>query len=127
MRTLLTSLILLFSACSFCYGQADYIKAMDDAKKTDQKVLVLFTAKWCPYCKTLEKVLKDNTKELKDYSILYYDVDTKGGKNLFKQVQKNAQTGSQIPVLVLIDPKKDKILKHIIGGISKQELLEWLK
>lgn len=121
-------LIISILICSICYGQSDYIKSIENAKQTDKQVLILFTAAWCPHCKTIEKILKDNKKEIeKSHNVLFYDIESKRGKILFPQIRSNLKIGGSIPVMIIIDPKKDKILKHQIGSIDKTELLEWIK
>jgi thiol-disulfide isomerase/thioredoxin len=101
---------------------------MDDAKKADKQVLMLFTATWCPHCKTIEKILKEDKKKIeKTYNILTYDIESKRGKILFPQIQSSLKIGGSIPVTVIIDPKKDKIMKHRVGSMNKEEFLKWIK
>ena len=81
-----------------------------------ETVLLNFTAKWCGYCKKMNKIL--DQYDLGNISLVSIDFDKQ--KSLVKQYGVNA-----VPTLVLI--KNEVEVKRHVGLLTQQELEHFIK
>lgn len=88
MRYILLSMLLFFCMSNiYANNSSIYVDSLEDAivlsEKIDKKILLIFSAKWCKYCRLLGRYLKDNPPALNNYIIVVIDYET--NKNLVKQ------------------------------------------
>jgi thioredoxin-related protein len=94
----------------------DLNKSIELASKHNRKVLIIFGADWCPYCKTLKKDI--STLFIQKYVVSIIDID------------KNSDIVDEfkikgLPTSVVIDSNKKELARKI--GYKKQEYEDWLK
>jgi thiol-disulfide isomerase/thioredoxin len=98
----------------FADPAADVEAAFKLARETNKRVLIEFGANWCPGCRDLGVVLKDNadvSTELKKHFVLVLvDIDTDSGKTIQEKYVPKRQRNS-IPHLAVLDPF-GKVLKN---------------
>lgn len=90
-------------------------KALEDHKN----LVIIFTAEWCGYCKSLKKDLSNLVEDR--YEICVVDIDIKENKELLDHFKIKI-----VPTSVMIDPKENKELKRI-DGYLKDKYINWLK
>ena len=112
----------LFFAGSVC---ASEFKTLDDAmkmaKKEDKKVFLYFGTSWCPGCREMKRVFKNEDVQRKMESLPYVivDCDDDDGDLLRKY------RISSIPDYMIID-NNGEIVKRTKGAMSVSRFLKWL-
>lgn len=122
---LVLSILSVFSMCCMNNSYADrpavYVDSLEDAEvlseRTNQKILIIFSAKWCKYCGLLSRFLKENSTLLNNYIVVIIDYDT--NKDLVKQYAVRNLPDSRII-------NKGKELSSMVG-YDKQEYIQWLE
>ncbi len=98
----------------FADAAADVETALKLARETNKRVLVQFGANWCPSCRELGKVLKENAEVSeavkKDFVLVFVDSETEHGRQLHEKYVPKKQRNS-IPHLAVLDPT-GKVLKN---------------
>jgi thiol-disulfide isomerase/thioredoxin len=98
----------------FADAAADVEAAFKVARITNKRVLIEFGANWCPGCRDLGVVLKENgevsTALKKDFVLVLVDTDTESGHQLQEKYVPKRQRNS-IPQLAVLDPA-GKVLKN---------------
>jgi thioredoxin 1 len=98
----------------FANAAADVEVAFKVARETNKRVLIEFGANWCPGCRVLGVVLKDNsdvaTALKKNYVLVLVDTDTESGRQLQEKYVPKRQRNS-IPHLAVLDPA-GKVLRN---------------
>ena len=94
----------------------DLNKSIELASKYNKKVLIIFGADWCPYCKTLKKDI--STLFIQKYIVSIIDIDKNSGI-----VDEFKIKG--LPTSVVIDSAKKELARKI--GYKKEEYENWLK
>ena len=96
-----------------------------DPKYTQPQSVVVFTASWCRYCKTMEPYWKyKNIKKVLDENYNFFVVDTDKNPKYAK-----AYKVSGIPVVVIVEhvaKNKTKEVKRHIGYLSAKNLEKFL-
>ena len=78
-----------------------YEEALKEAKRSDKKILIIFGADWCSWCKKLDKdTLKDKT------------------------VKQAISDGNQIEIHVNVDQRKDLAKKFSVRGIPAYAIVD---
>jgi thioredoxin-related protein len=90
-------------------------KALEDHKN----LVIVFTAEWCGYCKSLKKDLSNLTEDR--YEICVVDIDAKENKELSDHFKIKL-----VPTSVMVDPKENKEIKRVEGYL-KDKYINWLK
>mgnify|MGYP006279813297 CR=1 FL=1 len=93
--------------------------ALKEAVKTDKKLLIIFTAEWCGFCRTLKKDLPN--LDTSDYKICTINIDDKNQSNLVSHFNIKI-----VPTTIMVDPDSNKEIKRISGYIS-DKYKSWLK
>lgn len=73
-----TIIALLISMCSISLGytKVDHLEdAYAESQNTKQKIVVVFGADWCKFCKQLNNDLEKEKDSLPDYIYVYVDID----------------------------------------------------
>jgi len=93
---------------------------LTDLQQSGRPVLVDFWAPWCGPCRAMAPILDEiDNDPSAGVAILKLDVDQNPGMAQHYRVRG-------IPTLLLLD-NKGNVLGQIIGAVSKQHLLAWLK
>eukprot|EP00835_Amoeboradix_gromovi_P001821 NODE_91_length_21779_cov_0.171356.p11 type:complete len:191 gc:universal NODE_91_length_21779_cov_0.171356:13050-13622(+) len=81
-------LLILLLYCSFAAKEIQKLTdSTFDAVKTGEWV-VIFEAKWCPYCQNFKKTIQELSNKLKGYEIGTVDIDTESALNSRFLIQK---------------------------------------
>jgi thiol-disulfide isomerase/thioredoxin len=99
----------------------DYTEAMDLGKKNNKKILVMFGAEWCSWCKRMQKETLSNTEvkqKLDGFVLCYVDCDKQ--RNL---ADKHKIAG--VPAYLIVSPQ-GTTAKTGSGYRSVPEFLSWL-
>lgn len=92
---------------------------LQKALQTDKKLIIIFSAKWCGFCRTLKKDLE--SLDVSQYEVCNIDVDDKD------QTDLTSHFGIKIvPTSVMVDPATNKEIKRIEGYIV-ENYKRWLK
>lgn len=97
----------------------DYQKAISLSKQYDRKVLLVFGADWCPYCRDIKRDAKSNKIDsFKYYIVCFIDTD------------KNGKLASEfrikgLPTSVIIDSSEKELARK--SGYRNSDYNEWLK
>jgi thiol-disulfide isomerase/thioredoxin len=98
----------------FADAAADVAAAFKVAGDTNKRVLIEFGANWCPGCRDLGVVLKENaevsTALKKDFVLVFVNTETESGHQLQEKYVPKRQRNS-IPHLAVLDPA-GKVLKN---------------
>lgn len=92
-----------------------FVESYEEAvSKEDTKVLVIFGAKWCKYC----RILKDDLKslDLDDYTVCVVDIDV--NKDLARKYKAKS-----LPTSVVLENNKE-MSRHV--GYEKEGYQAWL-
>ena len=113
-------LLIVVSTClTLAQTSTDMIPA--DYRADEQKpTLVMFTASWCGPCQFAKSVIfKDEevSSKLRNFNILYFDVDTPTGKK-FRQSYGCDKDG--VPTFLLLDKEMKVVDKQ--NGISDKSI-----
>ncbi|MEC7863981.1 MAG: thioredoxin domain-containing protein [Bacteroidota bacterium] len=86
--------------------------------RTNELVLIDFSAQWCVPCRKMKPVIQEIQKENSNIKVLFIDADV--NKELIKQYQIKG-----VPAFVVFKNAKE-VFRHV-GIISKKELLKTIK
>jgi thioredoxin-related protein len=92
---------------------------LEKALQNNKNLLIIFSAKWCGYCRSLKVDLEK--LDVRNYEICYIDIDEQSNKDLMKHFNIK-----MVPTSVLVDPKNNKEVKRITGYIA-DNFKQWLK
>jgi len=99
-----------------------YEQALTEAKRSDRKILIVFGAEWCVWCRKLDGTIK--SQEVKsaifDNNIIQIYVDTDKRKELTRKYDVRG-----IPAYVLID-KDENILRSGSGFKDPANFVNWM-
>lgn len=98
----------------------DYEIALDKASKSDKVLLVIFTADWCGYCRSLKKDMA-SIIDSKKYDIYIVDIDNESSQSLRERFDIK-----MVPCSIMINPKNDTEMGQICGYIP-DKYKRWLK
>lgn len=113
MLSLLTAMVLTLPQAR-C-AEPVFVESYEEAvSKEDAKVLVIFGAKWCKYCRVLKEDLK--SLDLDGYTVCIVDVDAR------KDLARKHETRS-LPTSVVIENNKEASRR---AGYEKEEYQAWL-
>lgn len=95
----------------------EYEKCVKLSKAYNKKIVIVFGADWCPYCKSLKKDM-DNITHFAQYIVCFIDTD----KNE-TLVSKYRIRG--LPTSVIIDSKEKELSRKT--GYKNKDYNEWLE
>jgi thioredoxin-related protein len=95
----------------------EYIKAKELAKAYDKKIVIVFGADWCPYCKDLKKDV-NNISGFTNYIVCFINTDKE------KELVKNFRVRS-LPTSIIIDSSEQEIARKT--GYKKKDYNDWLE
>ena len=96
------------------YDEFDKCKSL--AESYNRKLVIIFGADWCPYCKDLKKDTKD-IKAFDSYIVCFINTDS--NKTLVHQFRIKG-----LPTSIIIDNKENELSRKT--GYKKKEYEEWL-
>ena len=103
----------------------DWDAAVEQSKRTGKPALVLFTADWCPPCRTFKsQVLTDGevqTHLRENYTLVVVDVTERTGPNARRAAEFNVRA---IPALILYNESGQEVARG--PGMPADALLMWL-
>lgn len=92
--------------------------AYAESQNSKQKIVAVFGAEWCGFCKKLDQDLTDNPGILDDYIYVYIDIDER--KDLKKEYRvKN------IPDIMILENGIE--IKRTVGYRGLDKFNDWLK
>lgn len=95
----------------------DIAVAEQTAEQTDTKLMLVFVADWCRYCKPLKDHIKQNKDNItEEYTICYVNFD-----NNKKLAQKYSV--SSLPSTILIDKEK-RLIQKITGYMNYDSYMQ---
>jgi thioredoxin-related protein len=99
-----------------------YEEALAEAKRSDRKVLIVFGADWCTWCRKLEGTIKSQEvkKAIADGNIIHIHVDTDKRKELARKYSVRG-----IPAYVLID-KDENTIRSGSGFKDPANFVNWM-
>ena len=98
--------------------EVDSSNFVEEALKTDKKVLIDFYATWCGPCKKLSPILEEVAGEHDEIKLIKIDVD----KNELLASKFEVEA---MPTLVVLE--KGEELRRSVGLISKNKVVELIK
>lgn len=105
---------------------ADWDRGIDAAEKSGKPLLVLFTADWCPPCKTLknEVLAKSGVMaRLKaDFTLVKVDLTDRAGPNNRIAADYGVRG---IPCLIMFNTRGEQV-GRLVGAPSAEHLLLWV-
>jgi thioredoxin-related protein len=94
-------------------------RQLQKALQTDKRLIIIFSAKWCGFCRTLKKDL--DSLDISQYEVCNIDVDDKD------QAELASHFGIKIvPTSIMVDPATNKEIKRITGYVA-ENYKRWLK
>lgn len=98
-----------------------YQEAVSMARKTSQKMLLIFGAKWCHYCEQMKSTtLQSSSVKRKLQNYVYYYVDTDVEPSIARKYNSKS-----IPYYV-IATSDERIIKSGSGYKSEKEFIKWI-
>jgi thioredoxin-related protein len=94
----------------------EYDKAKTTADTYAKKLVLIFGAAWCPYCKDLKKD-SSTIREFDDYIVCFIDIDN--NKELTNKFQIK-----ELPTSIIVYKNNEEVRK---SGYKKNEYIKWLK
>lgn len=94
----------------------EYDQAKKISKEYNKKLILIFGAEWCPYCKDLKKDI-DKIKELKEYIICFINIEN--NKNLIKEYDIKS-----LPTSIILSNNKQETRKT---GYKYEDYCKWLQ
>jgi thioredoxin-related protein len=91
---------------------------LEKALQNNKNLLIIFSAKWCGYCRSLKADLEK--LDVTNYEICYIDIDEEPNKDLVKHFNIK-----MVPTSISVDPKNNKEVKRISGYIP-DKYQKWL-
>jgi thiol-disulfide isomerase/thioredoxin len=97
----------------------NYDLAISCGKKLDKPILLVFTADWCGYCRSLKKELKSIIPDHK-YVVCFLDID-----NTINDKLVDSFNIKSLPTSIIIDQRQNKEIKRK-NGFVKEAYKSWL-
>lgn len=94
--------------------QSSYFVAMSQAKKTGKPAVLIFSASWCPPCKTMRKLVypSDAVKPFHEKFVwAYLDIDDAATESVVQEYGV-----SSIPHIEFIGPDGKPLMDELVGG-----------
>jgi hypothetical protein len=98
----------------------NYELAISCGKKLDKPILLVFTADWCGYCRSLKRELKSIIPNHK-YVVCFLDIDNELNEKLVNQFNIKS-----LPTSIIMDQKQNKEIKRQTGFL-KESYKSWLR
>lgn len=96
----------------------DYNKALKTSIEFNRKLIVVFSADWCPHCVTLKKNI-NNISFLDRFIVCILDTENKNNKDLISNFKPRG-----LPTSIAIDNNEKEIDRK--AGFSKSSYESWL-
>jgi len=90
-----------------------------EALRAKKKLLIIFVADWCGFCKSLKNDIS-NINNIDKYVICLVNVDDESNKELIEHFGIK-----MIPTTIMVDPEKNKETTRI-AGYDKSKFSSWL-
>ncbi len=114
-------------------------RAIERASLTGKKILLIFGANWCPWCRSLHRLFETDA-EIKDYlkqhfEVVWVDVGKKD-KNMDLDDKYGNPVAKGIPVIVVLDSNGNYLYTQDTGSLEKpakekgharEKILEFLR
>jgi thioredoxin-related protein len=94
----------------------EYEKCMELSKDYNKKIVIVFGADWCPYCRTLKKDI-DDIFQFSKYIVCFIDTDQ--NEALVKKYRIRG-----LPTSIIIDSKETELSRKT--GYKKTDYNQWL-
>lgn len=107
----------------------EIVKIFENAKALDKPLILIFDAKWCPYCKQLNEETLQNEqvlKTLEKFEKMNIDIDeNEKDAELFKG-KPRSQGGDGIPAIIVFSAEGEE-LERLVGFQEAQDFNRFLK
>ena len=105
-------------------GEKLIAAALDQAHRDDKRIIVLFGANWCPWCRQLHRVFETDPAAVarlrQNFVLVYLDANTRNDKK--RNAAVIARYGNPvrlgIPVLVVLDREGTPLTTRETGSIA---------
>jgi thiol:disulfide interchange protein len=107
--------------------RGDYTAALAEARQRDQRVLLKFTADWCPPCRWMDRNVFSKPSVAKAIESRYMPVKvdaTEEAEPEMRMMQRWAVRG--IPTMIILNAEGEEIARAP-GRVETEALLKWLK
>lgn len=94
----------------------EYDQAKNISKEYNKKLVLIFGAEWCPYCKELKKDM-DKIQEFKKYVVCYIDI------NQFQPLVEKYQIKNLPTSIIMLNDKEE----NRKSGYKYNDYCEWLR
>ena len=121
MKAFLLLLVLFFVGSASAAEFKTVSEALKAAKKEDKKVFLYFGTGWCPGCREMKRVFKNDDVKKKMDSMPYVIVDCDDDDGVLLKKYKI----SSIPDYMILD-SDGEILKRMKGAMSPSRFSKWL-
>ncbi|GAB4335808.1 MAG: hypothetical protein Kow0037_16270 [Calditrichia bacterium] len=105
-------------------ARAEIAAALNAAKNNHQQVLLVFGANWCPWCRVIHKMFKENAEIAKllkkHFQVVSVDIGRKD-KNLDLNEKYGNPIKNGIPVLVVLNADGKLLTIQETGSLEKNE------
>jgi thiol-disulfide isomerase/thioredoxin len=96
----------------------NYNKCKELAYIHNKKIVIIFGAEWCPYCRVLKKDL-DQLDVLKKYIVCVIDIDSDANSDLVKKYRIIG-----LPTSIILDNKENELSRK--SGYKKTDYIDWV-
>lgn len=95
-----------------------YDKAIELAEKYNRKIVLVFGADWCPYCRDIKKDTKNNKiSNFTKYIVCFIDTDINSSLTSKFRIKG-------LPTSIIIDKKENELSRKT--GYKNQDYNQWL-
>lgn len=115
---IIVNLILIIQSTAFAYTRVEHLEdAYAESQNTKQKIVVVFGANWCKFCKQLDTDLATQKDKLDDYIYVYVDIDQRPDL-------KKEYAVKNIPDSMILDNNIE--IKRKVGYKGMKDYLQWI-
>ena len=115
----IVSLLIGIQSISLAYTKVNHLEdAYAESQNTKQKIVVVFGAEWCKFCKQLNNDLEKEKDSLSDYIYVYVDIDQRPDL-------KKEYSVKNIPDSMILENSIET--KRKVGYKGIKDFLQWVE